>query len=148
MSEFRNARRLCRHAGQAPGPGFGLLLFCGYDADPAGDRAARCLEAQDPKVRRMRPDGGKDWNEILRKRKDGSGPQRTQASGRLRPSQAHAATAESAVGANEQNAGTQPARETVTPSECVTGAIARSEPAGIIRSGSRHTPFVAGGRET
>ncbi len=52
-------------------------VLCGYDADPAGDRAARCLETQDPKVRRMRPDGGKDWNEILRKRKDGSGPERT-----------------------------------------------------------------------
>ena len=58
--------------------GLGLrTVLCGHDADPVGDRAARCLETQDPKVRRMRPDGGEDWNEILRKRKDGAGPERT-----------------------------------------------------------------------
>ena len=92
--------------------GLGLrTVLCGYDADPAGDRAARCLETHDPKVRRMRPHGGKDWNEILRKRKDGPGPEQTQAFGRPRPGQAHAAATESAAGANKQNAGAQPARE-------------------------------------
>ncbi|MDE2790156.1 MAG: toprim domain-containing protein [Paracoccaceae bacterium] len=43
-------------------------VFCGYDADPVGDQAAEMLEAQNPTVRRMRPDGDgdvKDWNEIL-----------------------------------------------------------------------------------
>ena len=53
--------------------GLGLrTVLCGYDAVPVGDRIARCLQTQDPKVRRMRPDGGNDWNEILQKRKDGT----------------------------------------------------------------------------
>ncbi|MDE0305569.1 MAG: hypothetical protein OXI87_11920 [Albidovulum sp.] len=42
-------------------------VFCGYDADHAGDRAAEMLEAQNPEVWRMRPDRAEDWNEILRR---------------------------------------------------------------------------------
>ena len=34
-------------------------IFCGYDADDAGDHAAGMLAAQDPAIRRLRPDGGK-----------------------------------------------------------------------------------------
>ncbi len=44
------------------------VVFCGYDADQAGDLAAGMLETQDPTVRRMRPGGHgdvKDWNDIL-----------------------------------------------------------------------------------
>lgn len=43
-------------------------VLCGYDTDDAGDCAAGILEARNPSVRRMRPDGGKDWNEILQGR--------------------------------------------------------------------------------
>ena len=35
-------------------------VFCGYDADHAGDLAAGMLETQDPTVRRMRPGGDGD----------------------------------------------------------------------------------------
>ena len=48
--------------------GFRLeTVYCGYDADPAGDQAATMLGAQDSRVRRMRPDSD-DWNEILQRR--------------------------------------------------------------------------------
>lgn len=44
-------------------------VWCGYDADTAGDLCAESLQA-DPRVRRMRPKGNgvqvKDWNDILR----------------------------------------------------------------------------------
>ena len=52
-------------------------VFCGYDADQAGDHAATMLETKDPAVRRMRPAGDgdvKDWNEILTKRKNDHEP--------------------------------------------------------------------------
>ena len=48
-------------------------IFCGYDADHVGDHAARMLETQNPKLRRMRPDSDgdvKDWNEILKRQKN------------------------------------------------------------------------------
>lgn len=38
---------------------------CGFDADDAGDAAARALMAADPRVSRTRPEGAADWNEIL-----------------------------------------------------------------------------------
>ena len=47
--------------------------FCGYDADQAGDLAAVMLQAKNPAVRRMRPDG-KDWNEILQRQKNNPEP--------------------------------------------------------------------------
>ena len=40
-------------------------ILCGYDADPTGDRCAESLQA-DPRVLRMRPEGVKDWNDLLR----------------------------------------------------------------------------------
>jgi len=52
-------------------------VFCGYDADPVGDQAAEMLEAQNPTVRRMRPDGDgdvKDWNEILQRQRNNPEP--------------------------------------------------------------------------
>ena len=43
-----------------------LPLLCGYDADPAGDQAARALLRQHPRLQRLRPLGAKDWNDLLR----------------------------------------------------------------------------------
>ena len=42
-------------------------IFCGYDADSAGDDAAAAMARSDPRVRRIRPEGAKDWNDMLRK---------------------------------------------------------------------------------
>ena len=41
------------------------VLPCGYDADEAGDAAARALRLQHPRIMRLRPRGAKDWNELL-----------------------------------------------------------------------------------
>ena len=38
---------------------------CGFDADDAGDAAAHALMDADPRVSRTRPEGARDWNEIL-----------------------------------------------------------------------------------
>ena len=40
-------------------------IVCAYDADSAGDNAARHLHLNDPRVTRQRPHGAKDWNEML-----------------------------------------------------------------------------------
>ena len=68
--------------------GFHLLaVFCGYDADQAGDLAATMLEMQDPAVWRMRPAGDgdvTDWNDILTKRKNDHEPGTDQNQGRVR----------------------------------------------------------------
>ena len=40
-------------------------IICAFDADDAGDGAADRLAENDPRVRRLRPEGGKDWNDIL-----------------------------------------------------------------------------------
>ena len=48
-------------------------VFCGYDADQAGDLAAATLEMKNPAIRRMRPGGGV-WNEILQRRKNNPKP--------------------------------------------------------------------------
>jgi hypothetical protein len=40
-------------------------IICAYDADNAGDHAAKRLRISDPRVKRLRPHGAKDWNEIL-----------------------------------------------------------------------------------
>ena len=40
-------------------------VICAYDADSAGDAAADRLAVSDPRVIRLRPQGAKDWNEIL-----------------------------------------------------------------------------------
>ena len=52
-------------------------VYCGYDADQAGDLAAAMLEAKNPAVRRMRPGGDgdvKDWNDILTGQKNNHEP--------------------------------------------------------------------------
>ena len=41
-------------------------VICGYDADMAGDLGARSLERRHGRVERLRPEGRKDWNDILR----------------------------------------------------------------------------------
>ena len=46
-------------------------VICGFDADEAGDEAAARLAARDPRAVRLRPEGGKDWNEILKARRQG-----------------------------------------------------------------------------
>lgn len=43
----------------------GWDLCCAYDADPAGDDAAHELMQRYPNAERWRPEGGKDWNEVL-----------------------------------------------------------------------------------
>ena len=40
-------------------------IVCAFDADDAGDEAANALAARDPRTRRLRPEGGKDWNAVL-----------------------------------------------------------------------------------
>lgn len=41
-------------------------IFCGYDADPAGDAAAARLARNDPRIVRCRPAvDGEDWNDML-----------------------------------------------------------------------------------
>ena len=44
-------------------------IACGYDADPPGDQAAERLIRINPNIRRIRPTGEKDWNDILQSRK-------------------------------------------------------------------------------
>ncbi len=43
-------------------------VFCGYDADPPGERAAAALQERHPGIRRLRPPGAKDWNALLLQR--------------------------------------------------------------------------------
>ena len=43
-------------------------LLCGFDADPPGDQAARALSRRLPRLRRLRPNSAKDWNDLLRRR--------------------------------------------------------------------------------
>ena len=44
-------------------------IVCAYDADAPGDQAARSLARDDPRVTRFRPQGTKDWNDILKKQR-------------------------------------------------------------------------------
>ena len=44
-------------------------LACGYDDDPPGNEAAERLIRSHPRIQRIRPQGAKDWNEILQSRK-------------------------------------------------------------------------------
>ena len=41
-------------------------IACGYDADHAGDHAARRLIQTNPNIARIRPQGHSDWNDCLR----------------------------------------------------------------------------------
>ena len=40
-------------------------ILCAYDADRAGDQAARRLQRRHARVRPLRPQSGKDWNDML-----------------------------------------------------------------------------------
>ncbi|PYY03346.1 MAG: hypothetical protein DMG69_32665 [Acidobacteria bacterium] len=42
----------------------GLPIYCGFDADPAGDQQAQLMMALHPKLRRLRPTHH-DWNDVL-----------------------------------------------------------------------------------
>ncbi len=44
----------------------GLPIYCGFDADPAGDGMAQRMHDLHPSIRRLRP-AAKDWNDLLRK---------------------------------------------------------------------------------
>jgi hypothetical protein len=62
-------------AGVTPSPAwihtllcFGCPVFCGFDADPPGDQAARNMTTLHPAIARYRP-GLQDWNEMLMVRK-------------------------------------------------------------------------------
>ena len=52
-------------------------IACGYDADPPGKQAAKRLIRNHPKIRRHRPQGAKDWNEVLQQRKCADARNRT-----------------------------------------------------------------------
>lgn len=43
----------------------GIEIYCGYDADQAGDAMAKAMQARHPEVKRLRP-SRKDWNDIIR----------------------------------------------------------------------------------
>lgn len=43
----------------------GLPIYCGFDADPAGDAMAQRMRDLHPSIRRLRP-SAKDWNDVLR----------------------------------------------------------------------------------
>jgi hypothetical protein len=70
-----NYRTLCiSTAGARPDPPWvpallecGKPVYCGFDADPAGDDMARAMIETHPTVHRLRP-ALKDWNEVLRAR--------------------------------------------------------------------------------
>ena len=47
------------------------LLLCGYDADEAGDAAAYKLIRTHPGIGRLRPEGTKDWNDLLQATRSG-----------------------------------------------------------------------------
>ena len=54
-------------------------IACGYDADPPGDQAAERLIRKHSRVRRCRPQGAKDWNEVLQNRKSADAQHRTKS---------------------------------------------------------------------
>lgn len=43
----------------------GLVIYCGFDADPTGDLMAQRMRDFHPSIRRLRPPA-KDWNDLLR----------------------------------------------------------------------------------
>lgn len=75
--EMRRAGTIISTAGVSPQlppwiAAFGTgEILCGYDADAAGDHAADRLGATNRRVVRVRPEGGKDWNDVMRMRKRG-----------------------------------------------------------------------------
>jgi uncharacterized protein DUF3991/Toprim domain-containing protein len=65
------AYRCLSTSGARPDPAWLLTLlaqgqpiFCGFDADPAGDAMAQRMSQLHPTVRRLRP-AAKDWNDLL-----------------------------------------------------------------------------------
>ena len=56
--------RPCRRGSS---PSASTTSSCGYDADKAGDSAARSLMRNHPFiVKRRKPEGAKDWNDMIR----------------------------------------------------------------------------------
>ena len=43
-------------------------ILCAWDGDTIGDEAARRLQNSQANIERLRPDGAKDWNDILKMR--------------------------------------------------------------------------------
>ena len=71
---LRARSRAVSTAGACPSPAWlpdilaeGRAVLCGFDADDAGDAAARIMIARHPAVRRLRP-SEHDWNDQLRAR--------------------------------------------------------------------------------
>ena len=41
------------------------IIYCGFDADKAGEQAAQSMIAKYTNIQRLKPENAKDWNEIL-----------------------------------------------------------------------------------
>lgn len=74
-------------AGARPNPAWLVLLlqhgcpvYCGFDADPVGDRMAQAMMARYPKLKRLRP-SAHDWNDLLKRALPSPGLQPVHASG-------------------------------------------------------------------
>ena len=72
QAEHSPHRRCLSTAGARPNPRWlapllnqGCEVYCGFDADPAGDDMARAMIALHPTVKRLRPPEH-DWNDVLR----------------------------------------------------------------------------------
>ena len=50
-------------------------ILCAYDADETGDRCAQRLAKADQRVTRLRPQGAKDWNAILKATRHNNKPE-------------------------------------------------------------------------
>ena len=67
VSFYASAAGICRHLPDWLHDADPAAIVCGFDADAAGDAAATALAAADRRVRRIRPDGAKDWNALLQR---------------------------------------------------------------------------------
>jgi len=91
-------------------------VICGYDADRAGNLGARSLERRHGRVERLRPEGRKGWNDILR---DGRAQNPSLSVNETRPRQGPGAPFEMPVPA-QKNGG--------IPPEPLPGTAPRAEP--------------------
>ena len=67
VSFYASAAGICRRLPDWLHDAGLVTIVCGFDADAAGDAASAALAASDRRVRRIRPDGAKDWNALLRR---------------------------------------------------------------------------------